>query len=91
MRRVIKLHCFVFALVETTHQMVVTWMTFKGTDTVVEYGKNKLTNVTRGNVTVFSSEGHTRFIHRVTLENLEHGQKYCKWDIVQYMCQVVDY
>ena len=66
-------------------------MTFKGTDTVVEYGKNKLTNVTRGNVTVFSSEGHTRFIHRVTLENLEHGQKYCKWDIVQYMCQVVDY
>ena len=53
-------------------------MTFKGTNTVVEYGKNKLTNVTRGNVTVFSSEGHTRFIHRVTLENLEHGQKYCK-------------
>jgi len=64
---------------ETEQQMVVTWTTFNITDSVVEFGTNRLSNVVKGKMKTFYDKGdsnRTWFIHRVTLDNLKPGVKY---------------
>lgn len=45
---------------------------------MVEFGKNKLSIVVKGSVTVFNSQSRTWYIHRVTLDGLLPGVKYCE-------------
>ncbi|CAJ0934669.1 unnamed protein product [Ranitomeya imitator] len=63
--------------------MTVTWTTFSWTPSVVEYnplpGRPSFNLTAYGSVSIFVDGGPKRrkmFIHRVTVENLEPGQKY---------------
>jgi len=83
-----KIHCYFSIMssnvfVETDMQMVVTWTTYNSTDSVVEFGSTYLSNVVKGQVTKFFDANDTNriwYIHRVTLQDLKPGMKYCKYD-----------
>lgn len=66
---------------ENEMQIVVTWTTFNKTDSIVEYGINRLSTSIKGQMTRFFDKGdsnRTWYIHRVSLDNLKPGVKYCK-------------
>lgn len=62
--------------------MVVTWVTMNDiTESVVEYGPDETFGLrATGNVSVFQDSGTEKrreYIHRVVLQNLKPGQRYC--------------
>lgn len=62
--------------------MIVTWVTLNQiNDSVVEYGANEMLDQrATGYVTLFQDSGTEKrreYIHRVILQNLIPGQKYC--------------
>ena len=62
-------------------QMVVTWVTFNSTPSVVEYGTDDLSLIEYGNTTKFDDKndtGRVWYMHRVILDNLKPGMRYCK-------------
>ena len=65
--------------------MIVTWVTFDPTATsTVKYGIDNLDISAYGISTLFvdgGSEKRKLYIHRVTLNNLQPNQKYCKFTI----------
>jgi hypothetical protein len=63
--------------------MIVTWVTLNEVnDSIVEYGQIHIFEKrANGSVSVFQDSGteqRREFIHRVVLNNLIPGQKYCK-------------
>lgn len=63
--------------------VIVTWLTFDDTaKSHVEYATNlKLNNIVKSEITRFVDGGKkktVRYIHRVTLNNIQPGQRYCK-------------
>lgn len=76
-------HVLLFA--EGELQMVVTWATYNYTKSVVEYGMQNLSTVAFGHTTTFDDKNDTKriwYVHRVTLDDLKPGAKYC-----EYQCQ----
>ena len=63
--------------------MIVTWVTFDSTsNTIVEYGIDKLENSVNGKYNLFEDGGSEKrklYIHRVTLTNLKPNTKYSKF------------
>lgn len=62
--------------------MIVTWVTLNEVnDSIVEYGQvGMLDKRTMGTVSVFQDDGSEQrreYIHRVILQDLIPGQKYC--------------
>ena len=68
--------------VESSTEMVVTWVTLQSTGTsIVEYGVKELNKRAKGDEDVFidsGSEKRMMYIHRVTVTGLHPGQKYCE-------------
>ncbi|UYV74648.1 ACP7, partial [Cordylochernes scorpioides] len=59
--------------------MMVTWVTFDYTETVVRYGPQRPTRIVHGSSTSFQSKGkpvRTIWVHRVLLRGLTPGQTY---------------
>ncbi|CAG2172475.1 unnamed protein product, partial [Oppiella nova] len=64
-------------------EIIVTWVTFNKTESIVKYGINRLNTSVNGSVTLFTDGGTEKrllYIHRVELIGLELGVKY------QYHC-----
>ena len=62
--------------------MIVTWVTLSEvSDSIVEYGQDDMFDQRAiGSVSVFQDSGtekRTEYVHRVVLENLKPGQRYC--------------
>lgn len=76
----IKHFYFIFCLLESESELVVTWTTWNNTDeSVVKYGINGPVLKASGTSNLFEDGGElhrTQYIHRVRLTNLQPSSQY---------------
>ena len=71
--------------IASNSEIIVTWVTFNKTESIVKYGINRLNTLVNGSVTRFTDGGTEKrllYIHRVELIGLELGVKYRNFRLI---------